>query len=69
TPILALNAEHNLVQKLKKEPDTEIEAELSELLLLQAMFVEGAKKEDQMSYVNLFNKYIRYIFIFFLYLK
>lgn len=58
-PILELNAEHNLVQKLKNEADTEIFADLSELLLLQAMFVEGAKIEDPMAFVKLVNKYIR----------
>ncbi|MEY8702535.1 molecular chaperone HtpG, partial [Francisella philomiragia] len=58
-PILELNAEHNLVQKLKNEADTEIFADLSELLLLQAMFVEGAKIEDPMAFVKLVNKYIK----------
>lgn len=58
-PILELNAEHNLVQKLKNEADTEVFADLSELLLLQAMFVEGAKIEDPMAFVKLVNKYIK----------
>ncbi|MDE4938652.1 molecular chaperone HtpG, partial [Francisella tularensis subsp. holarctica] len=54
-PILELNAEHNLVQKLKNEADTEIFADLYELLLLQAMFVEGDKIEDPMAFVKLVN--------------
>ncbi len=58
-PILELNAEHHLVQKLKDETDTEVFADISELLLLQAMFVEGAKIEDPMSFVKLVNKYIK----------
>ena len=58
-PILELNAEHHLVQKLKSEADTEVFADISELLLMQAMFVEGAKIEDPMSFVKLVNKYIK----------
>ncbi|MEY8714081.1 molecular chaperone HtpG [Francisella philomiragia] len=58
-PILELNAEHHLVQKLKDEADTEVFGDISELLLMQAMFVEGAKIEDPMSFVKLVNKYIR----------
>ena len=58
-PILELNAEHHLVQKLKTEADTEVFGDISELLLLQAMFVEGAKIEDPMSFVKLVNKYIK----------
>jgi len=58
-PILELNAEHHLLQKLKDEADTEVFADISELLLLQAMFVEGAKIEDPMSFVKLVNKYIK----------
>ena len=58
-PILELNAEHNLVQKLKDEADTEIFADISNLLLLQAMFVEGAKIEDPMAFIKLMNKYIK----------
>ncbi|AXA33104.1 molecular chaperone HtpG [Francisella adeliensis] len=58
-PILELNAEHHLVQKLKDEADTEVFGDLSELLLMQAMFVEGAKIEDPMSFVKLVNKYIK----------
>ena len=58
-PVLELNAEHHLVQKLKNEADTEIFTDISELLLMQAMFVEGAKIEDPMSFVKLVNKYIR----------
>ncbi|AJC48590.1 molecular chaperone HtpG [Allofrancisella guangzhouensis] len=58
-PVLELNAEHHLVQRLKDEPDTEIFGDLSRLLLLQAMFVEGAKIEDPMAFVRLVNKYIK----------
>lgn len=58
-PVLELNAEHHLVQKLKTEVDTEVFGDISELLLLQAMFVEGAKIEDPMSFVKLVNKYIK----------
>ena len=58
-PVLELNAEHHLVQKLKTEADTEVFCDISELLLLQAMFVEGAKIEDPMSFVKLVNKYIK----------
>ncbi|QIV96594.1 molecular chaperone HtpG [Allofrancisella inopinata] len=58
-PVLELNAEHHLVQRLKDEPDTEVFGDLSELLLLQAMFVEGAKIEDPMAFVKLVNKYIK----------
>ncbi len=58
-PTLELNAEHHLVQKLKSEADTEVFADISELLLMQAMFVEGAKIEDPMSFVKLVNKYIK----------
>ena len=58
-PILELNAEHHLVQKLKDQADTEIFGDISELLLMQAMFIEGAKMEDPMSFVKLVNKYIK----------
>lgn len=58
-PVLELNADHHLVQKLKNEADTEIFGDIAELLLLQAMFVEGAKIEDPMSFVKLVNKYIK----------
>jgi molecular chaperone HtpG len=55
-PVLELNAEHHLVQKLKNEADTEVFGDISELLLMQAMFVEGAKIEDPMAFVKLVNK-------------
>jgi molecular chaperone HtpG len=58
-PILELNPEHALVTRLKDEADTEAFADISELLLLEAMFVEGAKIEDPMSFVKLINKYIK----------
>ena len=58
-PVLELNAEHHLVQKLRTEADTEVFTDISELLLMQAMFVEGAKIEDPMSFVKLVNKYIK----------
>ncbi|QIV95069.1 molecular chaperone HtpG [Allofrancisella frigidaquae] len=58
-PVLELNSEHHLVQRLKDEPDTEVFGDLSQLLLLQAMFVEGAKIEDPMTFVRLVNKYIK----------
>lgn len=58
-PVLELNAEHHLVQKLKDEADTEVFADISNLLLMQAMFVEGAKIEDPTAFVKLINKYIK----------
>ena len=58
-PILELNAEHSLVERLKTEADTEIFADISKLLLLEAMFVEGAKIENPMEFVKLINKYIK----------
>ncbi|RUS69153.1 hypothetical protein EGW08_023081, partial [Elysia chlorotica] len=58
-PVLELNAEHPMVERLKTESDMEVFNDISELLLLEAMFVEGAKIEDPMSFVKLVNKYIK----------
>ena len=58
-PILELNAEHNLVERLKTEADTEVFADISELLLIEALMIEGAKIEDPVAFVKLVNKYIK----------
>jgi len=57
-PVLELNPEHHLVEKLRTEADTEVFNDISELLLMEALIVEGAKLEDTVKFINLVNKYI-----------
>jgi len=58
-PILELNAEHSLVKRLKAEADMDVLSDISELLLFEALLIEGAKIEDPTAFVALVNKYIK----------
>lgn len=57
-PILEINPEHRIVERLNVETDDERFADISTLLLDQALLTEGAKLEDPVRFVKLMNKYI-----------
>lgn len=57
-PILEVNPEHRIVERLNTETDDERFADISALLLDQALLTEGAKLEDPVRFVKLMNKYI-----------
>lgn len=54
-PVLELNPEHLLVQKLSKETDLERFQDLSHLLLDQAILAEGGQLEDPAAFVKRVN--------------
>ncbi|MCK4609113.1 MAG: molecular chaperone HtpG [Gammaproteobacteria bacterium] len=55
-PILEMNPEHLLTQKLKSEPDDARFAEWSNILFDQALLAEGGKLEDPATFVKRLNK-------------
>ena len=55
-PILELNPEHNLVQKLDQESDEDRFADLVEILFDQSTLAEGGQLEDPAAYVHRLNK-------------
>jgi molecular chaperone HtpG len=57
-PILELNPEHPLVQRLHETPDEENFADLAELLYGQALLAEGGQLDDPASFVKRLNKLI-----------
>jgi molecular chaperone HtpG len=56
TPILEVNAEHPLVTGLKDEEDAERIADISAVLLDQALLVEGQKLKDPADFVKRLNR-------------
>ncbi|WP_339339303.1 molecular chaperone HtpG [uncultured Oceanicoccus sp.] len=55
-PILELNPEHSLVQKLDQESDEDRFSDLVEILFDQSMLAEGGQLEDPATYVHRLNK-------------
>ena len=55
-PILEINPEHVLVQRLTNEANGVVQAELSQLLYDQALLAEGGKLEDPASFVKRMNQ-------------
>jgi molecular chaperone HtpG len=57
-PILELNPEHSLVQKLDQETDEDRFGDLVEILFDQSLLAEGGQLEDPAAYVHRLNKLI-----------
>ncbi|UOO88156.1 molecular chaperone HtpG [Vitreoscilla massiliensis] len=55
-PVLEINPEHVLVQRLASEANGVVQAELSQLLYDQALLAEGGKLEDPASFVKRMNQ-------------
>jgi molecular chaperone HtpG len=55
-PILEINPTHPLIQKLDSESDEERFADLSRIVLDQALLAEGGQLEDPAAYVERLNK-------------
>ncbi len=55
-PIMELNAEHPLIQRLESEADEERFADLAKVLFDQAMLAEGGQLEDPATFVHRLNK-------------
>jgi molecular chaperone HtpG len=55
-PILELNPDHSLVQKLDQESDEDRFADLVEILFDQSMLAEGGQLLDPAAYVHRLNK-------------
>jgi len=55
-PILELNPEHSLVQKLDQESDEDRFSDLVEILFDQSTLAEGGQLEDPAAYVHRLNK-------------
>ena len=54
-PILEINAEHPIVKKLAAESDETFIGQVSEVLLDQAMLVDGAELKDPADFVKALN--------------
>ncbi len=57
-PILELNLEHLLIERLEKEVDEEKFADLTRLIFDQAMLAEGGQLDDPASFVHRLNRLI-----------
>ncbi len=57
-PILELNLEHPLLERLEKEGDEEKFADLTRLIFEQAMLAEGGQLDDPASFVHRLNRLI-----------
>lgn len=55
-PIMELNPEHSLVQRLDQESDEDRFADLVQILFDQSMLAEGGQLDDPASYVHRLNK-------------
>lgn len=55
-PIMELNVEHPLLQRLDQEPDEDRFADLSAILFDQALLAEGGQLEDPASFVGRLNQ-------------
>ncbi|WP_294042095.1 molecular chaperone HtpG [Thiolapillus sp.] len=56
TPIMELNVEHPLVERLEKENDKDRYSELANLLYDQALLAEGGQLEDPAGFVHRLNR-------------
>ncbi|HEC06918.1 MAG TPA: molecular chaperone HtpG [Thiolapillus brandeum] len=56
TPIMELNVEHPLVERLEKEKDKDRYSELANLLYDQALLAEGGQLEDPAGFVHRLNR-------------
>lgn len=56
TPIMELNVEHPLVERLEQEKDKNRYSELAELLYDQALLAEGGQLEDPAGFVHRLNR-------------
>jgi molecular chaperone HtpG len=54
-PILELNPDHPLVEKMDKEPDEDLFADLARILFDQATLAEGGQLEDPAAFVHRLN--------------
>ncbi len=57
-PILEINPEHKLIERLKSESDLTVFDDLTSLLFDQALLAEGGQLEDPASFVKRMNKHI-----------
>ena len=55
-PILEINPEHPIVQRLKQESDQVLFEDWSQVLFEQAMLAEGTELEDPAGFVKRLNK-------------
>ena len=55
-PILEINPEHPIVQRLKQESDQVLFADWSQVLFDQALLAEGGELEDPAGFVKRLNK-------------
>ncbi len=55
-PIMEINTEHALLQRMDQEPDEDIFADLSRILFDQALLAEGGQLEDPAGFVHRLNK-------------
>jgi len=57
-PILEINPDHPLVQKMDQEPDEDLFADLAKILFDQATLSEGGQLDDPAAFVHRLNKLI-----------
>ena len=55
-PILEINPDHEIVTKLQGTEDDEVIADVAELLLDQALIVEGAQIKEPVEFVRRLNR-------------
>ena len=55
-PIMEINPEHSLLQRMDQEPDEDVFADLSKILFDQALLAEGGQLEDPAGFVHRLNK-------------
>ncbi len=55
-PILEINTDHPLLQRMDQEPDEDVFADLSRILFDQALLAEGGQLEDPAGFVHRLNK-------------
>ena len=55
-PVLEINPDHPIVQRLKQESDAALFADWSQILFDQALLAEGGELEDPATFVKRLNK-------------
>jgi molecular chaperone HtpG len=55
-PIMEINPDHSLLQRMDREPDEDIFADLSHILFDQALLAEGGQLQDPAGFVHRLNK-------------
>ncbi len=55
-PILEINTDHPLLQRMDQEPDEDVFSDLSRILFDQALLAEGGQLEDPAGFVHRLNK-------------